>query len=107
MPVTTRFERSADSETHIPGVDRHFYENQLGAGASDSDRAAAVAKDRARHKLILGILREDEMARANRSLGRELGDILAGDPTGRGRTAEQVTRSIDGVDGASLDNIKL
>lgn len=104
---TTRFVPDQDTDPAISGVDRHFYERQVGA-ASPFDAthafrlAAARAKDKARHELIRAVQKADEDARQNRGLGRELGDVLAGNPTGA-----VTTRTIEGVAGASDDAIKL
>lgn len=105
MPVRTRLERGADEGEAIAGVDRHYYERQVGPAdpfdpAHAQRLAAAVAKDRARHKLIRAIRQADVDARA--------GGV---DFTGLGLVGTDqdlaASRSIDGVAGASLDNIKL
>lgn len=105
--MPTNFVPDNNQSDFIDGVDRHFYENQVGASSPFDETfafrlAAAVAKDRARHQLVRAIRKADEDARFNRSTGQELGDVLRGNPDGSG-----IKRSIDGVDGASDNAIKL
>lgn len=95
----------------LPGVDRHYYEKQIGPASPFDDTyafrlAAARAKDTARHKLIRAV--QKTATEADRG-----GFDFEG--TGRGVIKNQtddvarglVKRSIDGVDGAPDDAIKL
>lgn len=82
----------------IPGVDRHFYENQVPPSSPFRDNAFALAtaraKDKARHELIRAIQKADADAR-NASV------------TGFGDQGLAGEMSIDGRDGVSLNDIKL
>lgn len=93
------------SDTDIPGVDRHYYENQLGPASPFDDTydfrlAAAIAKDRARHQMIRAVQKADADARYNMGRIEELTSIT-------NEVAFGVTRSVDGVEGAPDDAIKL
>lgn len=104
--MATRFMAGNDSSGRLEGVDRHFYEKQIGPASPFDDThafrlAAARAKDTARHKLIKRIREEEAKARYGRSVGAELGDILSG------RQDVISQRTVDGVKGASDDAIKL
>lgn len=96
MPI--RFVPDNADEQSISGVDRHYYEAQVPPSSPGNDtsfkRAAAVAKDRARHQLIRAVLEEDRKAR-----GASF--------TGLDDTSVQVKRQIDGIEGATDDAIKL
>ena len=86
----------------LPGVDRHFYENQIPPATPWNDtsfaRAAAVAKDRARHDLIKAVHQADQDARSDSFTG--FGDL--------GIAASiSISRTIDGTEGLSDDAIKL
>jgi hypothetical protein len=102
--MTTTFKPdAAASDGDIPGVDRHYYENQVGPSSLTDDThafrlAAAVAKDTARHQLIRAVRKANEDARANSLTG-----------LGKDTISDSIywTRSIDGVEGASDDAIKL
>ena len=90
----------------VDGLERHYYERQLGPTNPFDDQyqfklAAARAKDKARHLLVKAVRKAARDARFNRSVGRELTDVL----TGRQATVEK--RFIDGVEGASDEAIKL
>lgn len=102
---------SSSNEPDIPGVDRHYYEKQIGPASPFDDTyafrlAVARAKDKARHKLIRAV--QAAADEADRS-----GFDFAG--TGRGIIKYHtddvarglVKRSVDGVDGAPDDAIKL
>lgn len=88
------------SPEYVDGLDRHYYERQVGA-ASPFDHthqfklAAARAKDQARHQLVKAVRVEAAKAR---------GDLNAAS----GRAARDgERRSVDGVEGAPDDAIKL
>lgn len=107
MPTT--FIPQVGNEESLPGVDRHYYEKQVGPASPFDDKhafklAAARAKDTARHKLIRAVQAERDKAVAGQFHGTGVGVILnRTDDVAR----SLVTRSIDGVDGASDDAIKL
>lgn len=97
MPTTVK--PDGDQSSFVDGVDRHYYENQVGAASPFDDTfqfrlAAARAKDRARHHLIKAVRVEAAKAR---------GGMISDGATAR--AAER--RSIDGVEGATDDAIKL
>ena len=102
--MPTRFVPDAeDNDPDFPGVDRHYYERQVGASSPFDPThafrlAAAVAKDRARHELIKAVHQADADARANSFTG--LGNQSIND-------AAAWSRTIDGVDQAPDDAIKL
>lgn len=90
----------------VDGVDRHYYEKQVGAANPFDDKyqfklAAARAKDKARHEMIRAVRNAAQDARERRGVGQELGDILSG------RQATSEKRWVDGVEGAPDDAIKL
>lgn len=90
-------------DADIPGVDRHYYRNQVGASSPFDDThafrmAAAVAKDRARHDLIKAVRKADQDARYNSFTGFGKDSLT---------DAMSIARSIDGVEGANDDAIKL
>lgn len=102
MPI--RFVPDHEPEETLEGVDRHFYEKQVPPSGPFQDNsfklAAARAKDKARHDLIKAV--RQKAIDANYNMGRieEAGHFLSG---------ESITwkRSIDGVEGAPDDAIKL
>jgi hypothetical protein len=103
MPSSTKFVPDNDTSDFVDGVDRHFYEKQLGAKSPfdttyDFKLAAAVAKDKARHQMIRAVREADAKAR-NESFSGFGNDSLTG--------AMSVSRSIDGVEDAPDENIKL
>lgn len=118
MPTTTTFQPGNQAVETLDGVDRHFYEKQIGPASPFDDTyafrlAAARAKDTARHKLINRIRQEERKARANRSIGAEIGDIVSGHEGDARAFLESerrdiiARRTIDGVEGAPDDAIKL
>lgn len=104
--MPTRFEPgNSASVEQLEGVDRHYYEKQVGPSSPfDSTHAfrlaAAIAKDRARHELIKAIRAQEREARGNSFTG--LGDVS---PAARSEVYAQ--RAVDGVKGATDDSIKL
>jgi hypothetical protein len=104
MPLRLQRDGTLDNED-IPGVDRHYYENQIGPKSPFDDTyefrlAAAIAKDKARHQLIRAVQKADEEARFNRGRLEEFADIT-------NEVAFGTTRTIDGVEGAPDNAIKL
>ncbi len=104
MPLRLVRDGTIENED-IPGVDRHYYVNQIGPKSPFDDTyefrlAAAIAKDKARHQLIRAVRKADEDARYNRGRLEELADIT-------NQVAFGVTRSVDGVEGAPDNAIKL
>lgn len=101
----SRFVDDAGAGGDLEGVDRHYYENQVGA-ASPLDEAhafrlaAARAKDRARHDLIRAIRAKEREAR-----GDTFGGFGQVTPAARGEIYAQ--RTVDGVKSATDDAIKL
>lgn len=121
MPVNVTFipgpqdlEQRVDDNGRVrDNYDPHFYAKQVPARSSPWDtsteilRAAAVAKDRARNKLVSAIRLEakrlEEEQRTNL-----LTALSTVDRSALLREAHaNVTRSIDGIDGASLNNIRV
>lgn len=103
--VTTFKPDAAASDGDIPGVDRHYYENQVGPSSLTDDTfafrlATAVAKDKARHELIRAVQKANRDARSD-LFGAQDYEAFIGNGT------QSFTRSIDGVEGASDDAIKL
>lgn len=104
--MATRFVPDTNSnDPDIPGVDRHYYENQIGAASPFDDTyafrlAVARAKDEARHQLIKTIKKTAEGAASDRGVLEEAKSFSSG---------ERVTwtRSIDGMEGAPDNDIKL
>lgn len=101
MPVTIK--PDGDQSGFVDGVDRHFYENQVGPSSHFDDThafrlATARAKDKARHQLIKAIQKADQDARYNSFTGFGADSIS---------DATSVSRSIDGVERASDEAIKL
>lgn len=100
MPV--KYEPDRDTVDPIPGVDRHFYRNQVLANSSSSGEtlafqlAAADAKDRARHEMIKAVRAEAAKASGNFNT-----------LSGRAAATDNERRTIDGVTGAPDDAIKL
>lgn len=89
--------------------DRHFYEKQVQRGAAwDTSYAfrlaTAKAKDRARNQLASAVQMEARQAQRQAAGGlggfRDFNSVL-------GQAHAKVTRSINGVEGAPLDDIKL
>lgn len=107
--MPTRLVPDNDTEAALPGVDRHYYEKQIGAGSPFDETyafrlAVARAKDDARHKLIRAVQAERDKADAGQFYGTGQGVILnRTDDVAR----SLVKRSIDGVDGAPDNDIKL
>lgn len=93
-----------DAPDDIPGVDRHFYENQVPPSTTWSDtsfkQAAAAAKDRARYELIKAVQQANLERLTDAGRLEELGSFISGEQV-------QWTRSIDGVEGAPDNDIKL
>lgn len=92
-----------DSDPDIPGVNRHFYEEQVGSASPFDDTwafrvATARAKDEARHKLIKAVQEADQQARYNSFAGFGNDSLTE---------SMSVTRSIDGDERAPLDSINL
>lgn len=103
-----------DNSPDIPGVDRHYYEHQLGPrgpqghfdlspGSIFDDSypfrlAVARAKDEARHQLIRAIKDADRDARAASFTGFGNQGLL---------DSISISRSIDGVEGIPDNDIKL
>jgi hypothetical protein len=92
-----------NSGEYVDGVDRHFYENQVGASSPFDDTfqfrlAAAIAKDQARHQLIRAVRKADDDARANSFTGFGNDSLM---------DRMSISRSIDGVESANDDKIKL
>lgn len=118
MPVTTRvvpdqaeLTQVVDDIGHVSrSYDQHFYEKQVQRGAAWDTTyafrlATAKAKDRARNQLARAVQLEARQAqwRAAGGLGggfRDFNSVL-------GEAHAKVTRSVNGVEGASLDDIKL
>lgn len=99
----TKFVRDNDTSDFVDGVDRHFYENQVGPSSPfdtthDFKLAAAVAKDKARHQMIRAVRKADEDARAGSFSGFGNDSLM---------DSMSVSRSINGVEGAPDENIKL
>lgn len=100
MPTNTKIVPDNSGE-FVDGVDRHYYANQvISKGPWDTTfafrKAAAHAKDRARHNQIRAIRAEAAKAR---------GDFNALSGRAAGRDGD--IRSIDGVKGAPDSAIKL
>jgi len=102
--MAIRFVPDADSgDPDIPGVDRHFYENQaLASGGLDNafEIATARAKDEARHQLIKAVKITAERSEADIGRFDEAASFLSGE-----RLAW--TRVIDGIEGAPDNDIKV
>lgn len=101
MPVNLK--PDSDQSDFVDGVDRHFYQNQVGPSSPFDDThgfrlATAIAKDRARHQLIRAVRKADQDARYNSFTG--LGNDSISDVT-------SISRSIDGVERAPDEAIKL
>lgn len=102
----SRFEAGSDNAGgDLEGVDRHYYEKQVGPSSPFDEthafrRAAARAKDRARHQLIRAIRDKEREARGNSFTG--LGDFSQA-----ARSEVYAQRTVDGVKGATDDAIKL
>lgn len=117
MAVTTRvvpdqaeLTQVVDDIGHVSNsYDKHFYEKQVQRGAAWDTTyafrlATAKAKDRARNQLARAVQLEARQAQwaAAGGLGgfRDFNSVL-------GEAHGKVTRSVNGVEGASLDDIKL
>jgi hypothetical protein len=98
---TIRFVTDNGDTEDIGDIDPHFYEKQVAPsspfGSNAFDLAVAVAKDRARVQLVKAVRQADLDAR---SKGFGLG--LQGFSNG-----VLIKRSVDGVNGAPDDAIKL
>jgi hypothetical protein len=105
MPSRFSEDGSSAATESLEGVDRHYYEKQIGPSSPGDNTqafklAAAVAKDRARHELIKAIRVEDARLRGDSIVG-------IGDFSGEARANVYANRTVDGVRGASDDAIKL
>jgi hypothetical protein len=91
-------------------IDSRYYQRQVPPASLTNDRAfemaVAAAKDKARVALIKAVRAADEAARGSRSSAEELSDIWSGQQKS-GQVTFYSTRSIDGVDGARDEVIKL
>jgi hypothetical protein len=92
-------------------IDNRYYQRQVPPASLTNDRAfemaVAAAKDKARVALIKAVRAADEAARDSRgSAVEELSDIWSGQQKS-GQVTFYSTRSIDGVDGAKDEVIKL
>lgn len=101
-----RFEAGGDDAGgDLDGVDRHYYEKQVGPSSPFDEtwafrHAAAVAKDRARHNFIRAIRDKEREIKGNSFTG-------VGDFSDAARREIYAQRSVDGVKGATDDAIKL
>lgn len=102
--MATKLLPDNDTSDFVDGVDRHFYEKQVTGSSSPFDGtyefrlATARAKDKARHQMIRAVHAADHQARAD-SLGGFGNDSLL--------DSMSVSRSINGVEDAPDENIKL
>jgi hypothetical protein len=101
--MATKLVPDNNSSDFVEGIDRHYYQNQVGpASPFDTTHAfrlaAAIAKDKARHQMVRAVREADRKARSESFTGFG-NDSLMG--------AMSVSRSINGVEGAPDENIKL
>lgn len=101
----TELQPDNDASAFVEGVDRHYYEKQVGPSSPFDDThafrlAAARAKDKARHQLIRAVQQEEERLRSESLSG-------LGDYSQEARRNTIANRSVDGVKGAPDDAIKL
>ncbi|MDP1866998.1 MAG: hypothetical protein Q8L13_11745 [Bradyrhizobium sp.] len=108
--------KGPDAPDKIEGVERHHYANQVvSRGPLDHTyafrKAAAHAKDRARHNQIKAIRKEEARLRSEAFAGSVTLspglDIVRADFSDQARANVLANRTIDGVRGASDDDIKL
>lgn len=110
VPDPGQLEQVVDDMGHVSNnYDPHFYEKQVQRGAAWDTTyafrlATAKAKDRARNQLARAVQSEARQAqwKAAGGLGgfRDFNSVL-------GEAHAKVKRSINGVEGAPLDDIKL
>jgi|SRR4051812_15787165 hypothetical protein len=112
MPI--RLIKGADEPGDLDGVDRHFYENQVGPSSLFDDAhafrlATARAKDQARHKLIRAVREEEARVKAETFAGVKLDSMfnVSDDFSAEARRNVLQNRTVDGAKGAGDDAIKL
>ena len=115
--MATKVVPDGDESAFVEGVDRHYYRRQVGPSSPFDNThafrlAAAIAKDKARHKLIKAVRKEEQRIKSERGVFQEFSD-RANNPGGDADYSKQArrnvlaNRTVDGVKGASDDAIKL
>lgn len=117
--MATRFVPDPEAQQDIPGglarYNPRYYQDQVAVGSAldttyEFRVAAAHAKDRARNQLVSAIKLEEKRLREQQLTTFSLSyltDDFNKDFSGEAKGNVLATRSIDGVDGADDDAIKL
>ena len=106
--MPTEFKPDPYATDYVEGVSRTYYQDQVQQNHSAFDDefefklAAAHAKDQARHKLIRAMQDKAKEFRLNQGRLQDLEGFLSGN-----RFNENEKRTVDGVEGAPDDAIKL
>ncbi|MES2030845.1 MAG: hypothetical protein V4477_16820 [Pseudomonadota bacterium] len=105
--MPTKFIPDSGGFDYQDGLEPHYYENQVPSpgplGEYTFERAAARAKDKARHQFVKRVRAERDRVRTERGVFQEFGMILSGQNPGK----TDVTMTVDGAAASSDDAIKL